>query len=49
MLQSFAVRPRLFSILIGAEGDLSGPMLTRSVNERQGDCGTRRLRLHRGD
>ena len=35
MLRPFAVRPRLFSILIGAEVDLNGPVVTRSVNERQ--------------
>jgi hypothetical protein len=49
MLRPFAVRPRSFSILIGAEVDLNGPMFTRSVSERQGHRGTRRLGLHRGD
>ena len=31
MLRPFAVRPRSLSILIGAEVDLNGPMVTRSV------------------
>lgn len=48
MLRPFSVRPRSFSILIGAEADINGPMVTRSVNERHGHRGTRRLGLHHG-